>query len=235
MGTENRRKGGMSGFVRDICIGQDGLFKAGKNDDDQLSGPPDSSVGVTLSIDPAATDPYVHTCMPFKTVKGISRQQKCVMCLAEGRRKATSVYCGLCCVLSTRDIERYPSRHAYCVGGKYQCFSHHVANYFLNQMKNGNKLTQRLVAKKPRISTLAGPQLFITKTNMKKRRLPNTVGQQPINSSPQSDTSTASEESDEESKSPPQHKKTPQKTKSTPQQKNKPPQRKTQQWKNTPP
>ena len=54
MGTENRRKGGMSGFVCDICIGQDGLFKAGKNDDDQLSGPPDSSAGVTLSIDPAA-------------------------------------------------------------------------------------------------------------------------------------------------------------------------------------
>jgi hypothetical protein len=225
----------MSGFVCDICIGQDGLFKAGKNDDDQLSGPPDSTVGVTLSIDPAATDPYVHTCMPFKTVKGISRQQKCVMCLAEGRRKATSVYCGLCCVLSTRDIDRYPSCHAYCLGGKYQCFSCHVANCFLNQMKNGNKLTQRIVAKKPRISTLAGPQLFITKTNMKKRRLPNTVGQQPINSSPQSDTSTASEESDDASKSPPQRKKTPQKTKSTPQQKNKPPQRKTQQRKNTPP
>eukprot|EP00957_Ditylum_brightwellii_P111212 8480675-Ditylum_brightwellii.AAC.1 len=55
----------------------------------------------------------------------------------------------------------------------------------------------------PCISTLAGPQLFNTKTNMKKRCLPNTVGQQPINSS----TSTASEESDDESKSPPQQKK----------------------------
>eukprot|EP00957_Ditylum_brightwellii_P104309 7945541-Ditylum_brightwellii.AAC.1 len=69
MGTENRRKGGMSDFVCDICIGQDGLFKAGKNNDDQLSGPSDSSVGVTLSIDLAATDPYVHTYMPFKTVR----------------------------------------------------------------------------------------------------------------------------------------------------------------------
>eukprot|EP00957_Ditylum_brightwellii_P144419 11001420-Ditylum_brightwellii.AAC.1 len=58
MGTESRRKGGMSSFVCDICIGQEGLFKAAKNDDDQLSGPPDSSIGVALSIDPAATDPY---------------------------------------------------------------------------------------------------------------------------------------------------------------------------------
>eukprot|EP00957_Ditylum_brightwellii_P040884 3094694-Ditylum_brightwellii.AAC.1 len=105
MGTENRRKGGMSGFVHDVCIGQDGLFKAGKNNDDQLSRPPDSGVGIILLIDPAATDPYIHTCMPFKTVKDNSRQQKCVMCLAEGRRKTSSVYCGLCCVLSTMDIE----------------------------------------------------------------------------------------------------------------------------------
>eukprot|EP00957_Ditylum_brightwellii_P090179 6868473-Ditylum_brightwellii.AAC.1 len=70
-------------------------------------------------------------------------------------------------------------------------------------MKNGNKLTQCLVANKPRISALVGPQLFITKTNMKERCLPNTEGQQPINSSPQSarpqfDTSTTSEESDDE-------------------------------------
>eukprot|EP00957_Ditylum_brightwellii_P083319 6335014-Ditylum_brightwellii.AAC.1 len=95
-------------------------------------------------------------------------------------------------------------------------------------MKNGNKLTQRLVAKKPHMSTLAGPQLFITKKKAKKRHLPNTAVQQPIYSSPQSarpqsGTSTTSEESDDESKSPPQRKEPPQKTKSTPQQKNKPP------------
>eukprot|EP00957_Ditylum_brightwellii_P025119 1901358-Ditylum_brightwellii.AAC.1 len=106
-------------------------------------------------------------------------------------------------------------------------------------MKNVNKLAQCLVAKKPRISTLAGPQFFINKKKVKKRRLPNTAMQQPINSSPQSarpqsDTSTASEESDDESTSPSQYKESPQKSKSTPQQKNKPPQ-KTQQQKNPPP
>eukprot|EP00957_Ditylum_brightwellii_P159549 12145730-Ditylum_brightwellii.AAC.1 len=98
-------------------------------------------------------------------------------------------------------------------------------------MKNGNKLTQRLVAKKPRISTLVGPQLFITEEKVKQRRLPNATVQRPINSSPQSvkpqsDTSTASEESDDESTFPPQRKEPPQNTKSTSQQKNEPPLRK---------
>eukprot|EP00957_Ditylum_brightwellii_P040622 3074796-Ditylum_brightwellii.AAC.1 len=65
-------------------------------------------------------------------------------------------------------------------------------------MKNGNKCTKCLVAKKPCISTLADPQLFIAKKKVKNRSLSNTAVQQPINSSlqsarPQSDTSTASE------------------------------------------
>eukprot|EP00957_Ditylum_brightwellii_P111213 8480676-Ditylum_brightwellii.AAC.1 len=99
-------------------------------------------------------------------------------------------------------------------------------------MKNGNKLTQCLVAKKPHISTLAGPQLFITEKKVKKRRIPNTAVQQPINLSPQSarpqsDTSTTSKESDDESTSPRQCKEPPQKTKSTQQQKNTPKSRKT--------
>eukprot|EP00957_Ditylum_brightwellii_P021344 1609882-Ditylum_brightwellii.AAC.1 len=95
-------------------------------------------------------------------------------------------------------------------------------------MKNVNKPTQHLVAKKPCITTLAGTQLFITKKKAEQRRLANAAVQRRINSSlqsarPQSDTSTPSEESGDESTSTLQHKQPPQKTKCTPQQKNKPP------------
>ena len=69
-------------------------------------------------VDLTATDPFFYTCIPFTNVKDISCQKKCFMCMAEGRKKATSVYCGLCKILSLRETYRHPSLHAYCMGVK---------------------------------------------------------------------------------------------------------------------
>ena len=89
---------------------------------DEHSHLPDRSMlnesGITIYADPTATDPFVHTCMPFNNVQDISRQGKCVMCMAVGRKKATSV----------RETDIHPSRHYYSMKGKYQCFHRHVAN-----------------------------------------------------------------------------------------------------------
>ena len=98
----------MGGFIRDIMI-EYGFFV------DEHSHRPDRSTlnesGINISVDPTITYPFVHTCMPFLNVQGISRQQKIVMCVAEGRKKSTSVYCELCTTLSHRETDRHPSRH----------------------------------------------------------------------------------------------------------------------------
>eukprot|EP00957_Ditylum_brightwellii_P093524 7121720-Ditylum_brightwellii.AAC.2 len=52
--------------------------------------PGDENGGINISLDPKSTDPFVHTCMPIKNAMDVSRQQKCIMCTAEGRAKATS-------------------------------------------------------------------------------------------------------------------------------------------------
>ena len=79
-----------------------------------------NQTGINISIDPTVKDPFFHTCMPFNSVQYISRNQKCVMCLAEGRKKATYVYCGLYTILSHRETDRHPLHYDYCMGGKNQ-------------------------------------------------------------------------------------------------------------------
>ena len=113
--------------------------------------------GINTSVDPTVTYPFVHTCMSFNSVQDISRHQKCVMCMAEGRKKATYIYCGFCTNTSHREIDRHSSRHAYCMGCKYQCFQRHMANCFVNKLKNDSTLTQLIIAKQPRVTTVAGP------------------------------------------------------------------------------
>eukprot|EP00957_Ditylum_brightwellii_P109107 8323846-Ditylum_brightwellii.AAC.1 len=81
--------------------------------------------GVNVTLDPKTTDPFVYSCMTFKDVIDISRQQRCSMCNAEGRAKMTSVYCGLCTVMADRDVDCSPTYHACCAGGTYQYFQCH--------------------------------------------------------------------------------------------------------------
>ena len=75
---------------------------------DKYSHQPDRSMlnesGHNISVDPNVTYPFVHCCMLFNNVQYISRQKKCVMWVAEGRKKATSVYYGLCTILSNRKL-----------------------------------------------------------------------------------------------------------------------------------
>ena len=59
-----------------------------------------NQTGIKISVDPTLTYPCFHTCMPFNSVQDISKQKNCVMCLEERRKKETSVYCGLCTILS---------------------------------------------------------------------------------------------------------------------------------------
>ena len=101
------------------------------------------------------------------------------MCFAEGRKKATSIYCGLCTILPHRETDIHPSLHAYCMGGKYQCFQRHVANCFFNQMKNGNDPTQRITAKQPRVTTVVGPQTIYFR-NIKRKCRAKTASQTQI-------------------------------------------------------
>ena len=44
------------------------------------------------------------------------------------------------------------------MSGKYQWFQRHVENFFVNQMKNGNTLNQRIIENRPWVTTVAGPQ-----------------------------------------------------------------------------
>ena len=70
--------------------------------------------GISISVDPNVTYPFFNNCMPFNIVEDIIRQKKCVVCMAEVRKKSTSIYCGLCTINSHRETDRHPSRHAYC-------------------------------------------------------------------------------------------------------------------------
>ena len=133
-----KKRGGFGGFIRDILI-LDGLFE------DAHSRQHDSSMlnqtSINISVYPTVTDPFGRTCMPFNSVQDISTQQECAMCLAEGGKKAMSVYCGFCIILSHPETDRHPSRYSYCMGGNYQLFQRHVANCFVNKMKDDNTLT----------------------------------------------------------------------------------------------
>ena len=65
------------------------------------------------------------------------------------------------------------------MGGKYQCFQRHVANFFVDQMKNGNTLAQRILAKQPRVTTVVGPQT-ISFRKIKAKRGEKTAAQEHI-------------------------------------------------------
>ena len=80
------------------------------------------------------------------------------MCVEYGRKKETSVYCRWCNIMSHRETYRQPSCHAYCMGDKYQYFQRHVANWFVNQIKNDNNITQRIIKNNPVLTIVAGPQ-----------------------------------------------------------------------------
>ena len=62
------------------------------------------------------------------------------------------------------------------MGGKYQCFQRHVENCFVNQIKNGNTLTQHIIAKQPRVSTVAGPQTISFEKIKPKRKKNSSTG-----------------------------------------------------------
>ena len=83
---------------------------------------------ISNMIDNNAIDPYVHTMQRCADdLSGVKRQQRCVMCIKEHRRTMTSYYCSLCCITAIREEERKPSKHAYCINSKYNCFSRHIA------------------------------------------------------------------------------------------------------------
>ena len=100
-------------------------------------------------IDSHAIDPYVHTMQKLSEVGGIGRQQRCVTCNAEGRHKTqTSVYCGLCTITANRDADRKPTKHAYCLNPKYQCFSRHIAACYMHMNRTGELATRTMLRKK---------------------------------------------------------------------------------------
>ena len=70
--------------------------------------------GINISVDKTVAYPFFHTCIKFKIVQDISGQKIVFMCLADGSKKETPVYCGLCTIMSHRETDRHPSRHAYC-------------------------------------------------------------------------------------------------------------------------
>eukprot|EP00957_Ditylum_brightwellii_P159837 12167157-Ditylum_brightwellii.AAC.1 len=92
---------------QDVVLEEDGFFAVNIGFDVPVVST-DKQVMV-LSIDSPKTDPLVHTLRPFNNVKDVSRQQKCVMCMSEGQRKATSHYCGLCTVVAIRETGRNPT------------------------------------------------------------------------------------------------------------------------------
>eukprot|EP00957_Ditylum_brightwellii_P099648 7590055-Ditylum_brightwellii.AAC.1 len=92
------------------------------------------------------------------------------MCTAEGRAKATSVYCGLSTIMADREVDFSPPRYAYCAGGKCLCFQCHVVNCYINQMKTGGTISHCLAARNPRITTVAGPQAILLKKRHKWKR-----------------------------------------------------------------
>ena len=96
---------------------------------------------VNEMIDSRAIDPFVHTMQRFDELTGVTRQQRCVMCIQEKRRTMTSYYCSLCCVTAVRDEERRPPKHAYCINPKYNCFARHTARCYRHMNRTGGAIT----------------------------------------------------------------------------------------------
>ena len=101
-------------------------------------GPASSETNTQELIDSQAIDPYVHTMQRFSdAVAGACRQQRCVMCYHEGRQTKTSMYCSLCTLTATRECDRKPSRHAYCINVEHNCFSRHIAKCYKHMNQTG--------------------------------------------------------------------------------------------------
>ena len=99
---------------------------------------------ISNMIDNNAIDPYVHTMQRCADdLSGVKRQQRCVMCINEQRRTMTSYYCSLCCITAIREEERKPSKHAYCINSKYNCFSRHIAKCYRHMNVTGRVALQR--------------------------------------------------------------------------------------------
>ena len=77
----------------------------------------------------------MHRCTD--PVTGIQRQQRCVMCNAEGRRTNTSFYCSLCTLTANRECDRKPSKHSYCIKSEHNCFARHIAFCYQHMNKTG--------------------------------------------------------------------------------------------------
>ena len=84
-------------------------------------------------------DPYVHTIHSFASIGGGTQwQQWCILCLKEGKGlQVTTFYCGLCATTVTWMEEWKPTKHAYCIDSRRQCFSHHIAACFHYQSYHG--------------------------------------------------------------------------------------------------
>ena len=83
-GLEGNKRGGFGGFIRDILI-EDGLF--GDDNSHRRDMSTLNQSGIKISVDPTVTYHFLKTCITFKSVQGIIRQKKCVMCVPEGRKK----------------------------------------------------------------------------------------------------------------------------------------------------
>ena len=91
-----------------------------------------------ILIDQQSIDPFVHALHRCTDpVTGIQRQQRCIMCHAEGRRTNTSFYCSLCTLTASRECDRKPSKHSYCIKSEYNCFARHTAMCYQHMNKTG--------------------------------------------------------------------------------------------------
>ena len=96
------------------------------------------SNNTSILLDEQAIDPYVHAMHRCTDpVTGIQRQQRCVMCNAEGRRTNTSFYCSLCTLTANRECDRKPSKHSYCIKSEHNCFARHIAFCYQHMNKTG--------------------------------------------------------------------------------------------------
>jgi hypothetical protein len=132
-------------------------------------------------IDSAAIDPYVHTMRTFAELGGMQRQQRCVTCYQEKRQCQTSYYCALCCITANREVDRKPSKHAYCINTKNQCFVRHIAACYTFMNRYGIVPAQRkavtlsstpLQAKLPIAGDVISRKIPKNRSNMKRHRKP---------------------------------------------------------------
>ena len=118
-------------------------------------------------------DPFVHTLQKFPAVDGAGKQQRCVQCIADGvkRPKYTSYYCGLCTVTASRNCERRPSKHAYCIASDRQCFSRHIAACY-QHITNTGRVAQRAHATTQEAGEvcIAGPVILDGPPSTRKRK-----------------------------------------------------------------